>query len=274
MKYADYETGLRSYRSLVDVAEYGHVREGDRDLALLRLLWPGRRWLTITSGFHGDEVAGPLTLKERLPQIVDYAREREVGLRIYPCVNPSGFERCSRYNASGERPNNDLLRYEVAPGVWRGELKPGETPLRFVPFREGPKETRALLSDLEGSPAPAAALDIHQDPYLEGAFAYAYVFGERAAYQGMLETTRRFVQIATSRVVDDAAHAATDPQGLIELYDGSVTDYFFRRGVSRAAALETTTGTPAAAADAVNLIWIRGFIDLASGDETPRSSLA
>jgi hypothetical protein len=272
MKYADYETGLRSYRSMVDVAEYGRVREDERDWALLRLLWPGRRWLTITSGFHGDEVAGPLTLLERLPQIVDYARSREVGLRIYPCVNPSGFERGSRYNASGERPNNDLLRYEIAPGVWRGELKQGETPLRFVPFREGPKETRALLADLEGSPAPAAALDIHQDPYLEGAFAYAYVFGERAAYQRLLETTRRFAKVATDRVVDEAAHAATDSQGLVELYDGSVTDYFFRRGVSRAAALETTTGTPAADADAVNLAWIRGFIDLASGDEIPRSA--
>jgi hypothetical protein len=31
---------------------------------------------------------------------------------------------------------------------------------------------------------------------------------------------------------------------LIELHDGSVTDYFFRRGVPYTAALETTTQTP------------------------------
>lgn len=264
MEYAEYEAGLKAHRGRVELAEYGRVREG-RDYSLWRLQSPGRRWLTVTSGFHGDEVAGPLTLMRRLPEIAAYAGERGVGLRIYPCVNPSGFERGTRYNASGERPNNDLLRYEVAPGVWRGELEKGEAPLRFALFREGPKETRALLADLESAPAPHAALDIHQDPYLHGAFSYAYAFGERAAYRRLLEETRRIGAIAESRVVDESAHAATDAEGLIELYDGSVTDYFFRRGVPCAAALETTTGTPPAVSEAVNLVWIRGFIDLAAG---------
>lgn len=264
MEYAEYEAGLQSHRGQVELAEYGRVREGGREYSLWRLLSPGRRWLTLTSGFHGDEVAGPLTLMRRLPEIAAYARARGVGLRIYPCVNPSGFERGTRYNASGERPNNDFLRYEVAPGVFRGELGPGEVPLRYVLFREGPKETRALLADLESAPAPNAALDIHQDPYLNGAFTYAYVFGERAAYRSLLEETRRMSSIASGRVVDEAAHAATDADGLIELWDGSVTDYFFRRGAPHAAALETTTGTPPGVSEAVNLVWIRGFIDLAS----------
>ncbi len=264
MTYAEYEAGLLAHRGRVEIAEYGRVQEAGRPYSLWRLTLPGRRWLTVTSGFHGDEVAGPLTLMRRLPEIADYAAARGVGLRIYPCVNPSGFERGTRYNASGERPNNDLLRYEVAPGAWRGELKPGEVPLRFALFRDGPKETRALLADLEGAPAPEAALDIHQDPTLCGAFAYAYVFGDRSAYRRLLEETRRIAPLALSRVVDEAAHATTDAEGLIELFDGSVTDYFFRRGVPCAAALETTTGTPPADSEAVNLVWVRGFVDLAA----------
>jgi hypothetical protein len=53
----------------------------------------------------------------RIPDImaVSGAALREVGLRIYPCINPSGFEAHIRYNLAGERPNNDFLRYETEP---------------------------------------------------------------------------------------------------------------------------------------------------------------
>jgi hypothetical protein len=44
-----------------------------------------------------------------------------------------------------------------------------------------------------------------------------------------------------------------------------VTDYFFRRGVPYTAALETTTQTPLDRSHEVNLLWIRGFIDLVAG---------
>ena len=56
--------------------------------------------------------------------------ERDIALAIYPCVNPSGFEAHTRYNVTGEHPNNDFLRYETTPGTWRGELRDGEGFLR------------------------------------------------------------------------------------------------------------------------------------------------
>ena len=34
-----------------------------------------------------------------LPEIVDRASSMGIGLRIYPCINPSGFEAQHRYNA-------------------------------------------------------------------------------------------------------------------------------------------------------------------------------
>jgi hypothetical protein len=262
VEYTDYARRLLSSSSFADVAEYGRVMEAGKEYPLFRLTVPGSRWLVITSGFHGEEPAGPLTLAESFGEIADYARARDVGLRVYPCINPSGFEVGTRYNRSGERPNNDFLRYEVAPGTWKGELARGEPFLRWVLYDGGPKETRAVRGDVERFPPPAAALDIHQDNYLSTAATYAYTFGDSAAYRPLMEAAAKHVTVIRNQRVDE--HHVTDADGLIASHDGSVTDYFMRKGVPYTAALETTTRTPLASCHAVNLIWIRGFIDLAA----------
>jgi hypothetical protein len=260
--YQDYAQRFRDYHRLVEVRSIASLVEGDDTYELLYAEIAGGRTLTITAGFHGDETAGPLTLLEHLPEIAAQARALGVGLRIYPCLNPSGFTDGTRYNRSGERPNNDLLRYQLADGEWVGELHDGQPFTRFEPHRGGPKETRALLAELEAASAPDGALDLHQDPWLEGAFSYAYVFGARAAYLPLAAATDAVVPLARDTEVDDEDHVHSDGDGLIELHDGSVTDYFFRRGVPYTAALETTTRTPLGLSHEVNLIWIRGFIDL------------
>jgi predicted deacylase len=261
----NFETALARYRACADLAEvteYGSVLEGGRTYPLIRLTTPGERMLVVTSGFHGEEPAGPITLALHLPALMTEARRRGVGLRIYPCINPSGFEARTRYNQSGERPNNDFLRYELTPGVWRGELRPGETFLRHAPFDGGPKETRALQAELKRWPAPAAALDIHQDRYVPGRLTYAYTFGGKSAYRPMMRAASAYAPVATNATVDEFAYS--DADGLIELHDGSVTDYFHQLGVPYVACLETTTHTPLEACDEINLIWLRGFIDLAA----------
>ncbi|WP_224248095.1 M14 family metallopeptidase [Hyalangium gracile] len=262
MEYTDYARRLMSYSSLAEVAEYGRVMEAGKEYPLFRLTVPGSRWLVITSGFHGEEPAGPLTLAESFAEIVAYAKARDVALRVYPCINPSGFEVGTRYNRSGEKPNNDFLRYEVTPGAWKGELTRGESFLRWVLYDGGPKETRAVRADIDRFAPPAAALDIHQDNYLSIAATYAYTFGDSAAYRPMVEAAASHVAVIRQQKVDEHNH--TDADGLIQFHDGSVTDYFMRRGVPYTAALETTTRTPLASCHAVNLIWIRGFIDLAA----------
>lgn len=262
VEYTDYARLLRSFSSIADVAEYGLVTEGGKEYPLFRLTVPGARWLVITSGFHGEEPAGPLTLAENFAEIAAYARARDVGLRVYPCINPSGFEAGTRYNRSGEKPNNDFLRYEVAPGAWKGELARDESFVRWVLYDGGPKETRAVRADIDGFPPPAAALDIHQDNYLNLAATYAYTFGDSAAYQPLMEAAAAHVTVIRNQRVDE--HHFTDADGLIAFHDGSVTDYFMRKGVPHTAALETTTRTPMPSCHAVNLIWIRGFIDLAA----------
>ncbi len=268
MLFADYATRWRERVPAPATAfDYGEVLEGGRSFPLLGLRSPGERTVVITAGFHGDEKAGPLTLVEHVADIVDYAAARGVGLRVYPCINPSGFEAHTRYNLSGERPNNDFMRYETAPGVWRGELREGETFGRVVAFADGvPKETAALGRALDREPLPDAALDLHQDNFIHGALFYAYVFGDRAGYRPLVARSGALVPILRSSIVDSGHEPGTDvradAEGLIVCHDGSVTDKYHRAGVRYTAAIETTTETPAAVSDEINLIWIRGFIDL------------
>jgi hypothetical protein len=246
---------------------YGSVVEDGRHFPLVGLRSPGAREVVVSAGFHGDEKAGPLTLLDHAGEIVAYAAERGVGLRIYPCINPSGFEAHTRYNMTGERPNNDFLRYETAPGVWRGELREGEAFTRVEPVRgDVPRETAALAEELDRAPAPVAALDLHQDNFIHGALFYAYVFGDRTGYRPLVARSGALVPILRSSIVDSGhepgSDVRADEEGLIVCHDGSITDRFHRAGVPYTAAIETTTETPSALADEINLIWIRGFIDL------------
>ena len=260
--YQEFARRIRGYVDIAEVNEYGRVLEGGTEYPLFRLTVPGDRWLVITSGFHGEEPAGPLTLAHHFADIVAYARERKVGLRVYPCINPSGFEDGNRYNRSGEKPNNDFLRYEMSPGVWKGELNGDEPFQRWVLYDGGPKETRAVRSDIVRYPAPVAALDIHQDNYLPGAATYAYTFGDKNNYRPIMRAASEYARVIRGEKVDEVNR--TDPDGLIEYHDGSVNDYFERIGTPYTATLETTTRTPLEACHAINLIWIRGFIDLAA----------
>ncbi|HLT40943.1 MAG TPA: hypothetical protein VK034_31915 [Enhygromyxa sp.] len=262
MKYAEYLDRFREHARVATVEEYASVTENGQLHPLLRVITPGDRICTITAGFHGDEPAGSLTLLEHLPEIVAHAAHKDVGLRIYPNINPSGFDAVTRYNQSGERPNNDFLRYELEPGRWVGELRPGDSFVRWQLFVDGPKETKALRSDLVAQPPPHAALDIHQDPYTDAALTYAYVFEPTAAYEPLIRASEQHLAIGRELDVDD--HHRTDGSGLVVAHDGSVTDYFFRRGVPYCAALETTTRAPLSACHRVNLIWIHGFIELAA----------
>jgi hypothetical protein len=261
--YGAFLAEARAWARLGELSEYGSVLENGREYPLLRLTVPGKRWLLVTAGFHGEEPAGPLTLLRHMSDIVDHARKHDVGLRVYPCINPSGFEAGTRYNASGERPNNDLIRYEVSPGVFHGELHGDETFLRWVPFEKGPKETRALSADLRRFPAPQAALDIHQDGYMKGRYTYAYVFGELTAYRPLMAQVEARVAIARQALVDEAVRVWSDAEGFVVYRDGSVTDYCSRIGVPYTATLETTCETPLGLCHEVNLAWLKGFIELA-----------
>ena len=205
----------------------------------------------ITAGFHGDEKAGPLTLARTR------ARDRRLrapsatsGCAIYPCVNPSGFEAHTRYNVTGERPNNDFLRYEIAPGVWRGELREGEAFLRVAPAGDGvPKETAALARELDALPAPAGGAG-PAPGQLHPRLAVLRVRVRRSAPATgrCMARSGALVPVLRSSLVDSGHEPGSDvhadEEGFIVCHDGSITDRFHRAGVPYTAAIETTTETP------------------------------
>jgi predicted deacylase len=259
--YSALTAQLRSFARLARISTYATISERGRRYPLLRLQTPGRRRLLITAGFHGEEPAGPLTLATHFEQIAGYAKRHRVGLTVFPCINPSGFELGTRYNASEEKPNNDFLRYRLDDGSSASELY-GKSPTfrRFSLYKRGPKETRAVRRALEKLPTPHAALDLHQDNYMRRAATYAYVFGDAKYYERLARKSSRHLPLAREQQVDPHLH--TDANGFIWFHDGSVTDWFMRRGTKYCATLETTTQSPLEKCHAVNLVWIKGFIDL------------
>ena len=163
MEFRDYVERLRRWEPVATFKQYGEVEEGGQRYPLLCLTTPGSRELVLTAGFHGEEPAGPLTLLTHFGEVAEYAREHDVALRVFPCVNPSGFEGGHRYNTSGEQPNNDFIRYELTPGVMVDEVSEGQPFFAWHPYQHSPKETMALRRELERHPAPLGALDLHQD---------------------------------------------------------------------------------------------------------------
>ena len=62
----------------------------------------------------------------------------------------------------------------------------------------------------------------------------------------------------------DSVHPRSDDDGLIQRHDGSLTDLFYRLGARASVAVETTGATPLDVACAVNMVWIRGILELAA----------
>ena len=177
------------------VLERHPVTHGERTYPLPRLAspapLPGGPLLLLTAGIHGDERAGPLSILEHLEAIARRARERGVGLIVYPLCNPSGFEAGTRYNIDGDRGelgNNDFLRYELPDGRLVGDIGRGRTFSRWRwssdPDLDArlPAETVLLHALLRREPLErvGAAIDLHQDRITPAArpLAYDYAFGD------------------------------------------------------------------------------------------------
>jgi hypothetical protein len=68
---------------------------------------PGAPEVIITAGIHGDEPAAPWAL---LSLVRDDLLDRAFAYRLWPCTNPSGYERGTRENAEGIDVNRSFGR--------------------------------------------------------------------------------------------------------------------------------------------------------------------
>jgi hypothetical protein len=234
----------------------------------------------ISSGFHGNEKAGPLTILKKVNKIIDYCHKNGLKIIIYPLINPSGFEKNTRYNMDNDRGdagNNDFMRYELNDGKIVDDLGGSKNFKNWYWSSDKklkiklPKETKLLHGLLRKDPLRqiVAAIDLHQDPPInnrKAVFAYQYSFENKKLLGGTSEKASKIIPILKNRKIDTGfileARLKTDKNGFIVRYDGSITDLLYRFGVKHSITIEISTTAPLNKAVSVNLIWILNIIDL------------
>lgn len=244
----------------------------------------------LTAGIHGTEVAGPLTIYRRLPEIV--AATRAAGLRLVCCplLNPSGYDHRGNAkdrvpdrnvdNDGGAAGNNDFLRYLLDDGSWVWNLDGRDfTEWRWSSDPEigerQPAETlvaHEYLKELDWEDV-VAALDIHADNLTTNlscpAGTYQYPFGDPERFDEIGECAGKVIPTYVNSPVrfsrtDPNDVVMTDAKGNIpNFHDGSLSDLAHRAGVPNVATIETF-GAEVEAAIKVSMVWIHGFCRLAT----------
>lgn len=269
-----YQELIHGYRAKgYKLKYYGKVKENRRTYRLYKIVINPRykKTLLITTGFHGEEFNGPISLLEIFDEVVACAKKMRVRLIVYPCVNPSGFDLHKRYNASDigdKKPNNDFMRYEINEDNWVGTLRAGESFLSFKPVNSPAQEVRALQRNLKLHGVPHGVLDIHQqkDNLNTGEF-YAYIFNQRPLYLQTMQKLKVIAQVATldawkEHDDDREIDCRIDEDGFVFLHDGTLTDMLYRLGSKFVVTSETKTTMPLEKVCQINLIWIKELIKL------------
>lgn len=242
---------------------------GDLDgVPLVKISIPGDRRLVIISGVHGEEQVGPVTLLKHVREIVGYATERGVGLTIYPMFSPTGWGRGKRNTEDDERTNN-MIDFKV-DGSWKDDVYSGEEPDGIKISEIASDEARALMADIERDGCPDGMLDIHQDSDMDKKglqpVTYAYVFDE-GPYIQISKAAGEILPLASGTDVElydgDSNTDEVSENGMIVCHPDSTTQgLFYAIGCHNSVTIETSLGSDPADSDAVNMVWIRGMIDI------------
>lgn len=139
---------------------------------------PGAPVIALSAGVHGDEPAAPWAL---LSIVRDRLLDRSFGYRIWPCTNPSGYERGTRENAEGTDINRSFARGGSSP------------------------EARAIVTANRDRKF-ALAIDMHEDFEADGFYLYEPIVARSAPLGD-----------AIVRAMDDAGFAVQDLDDSFEL---------------------------------------------------------
>lgn len=254
-----------------------NYKEGDYDFLKIksREIKIEDKIILIRAGVHGEEISGPLTFLKDINQIINYAHKRGVKIIIYPLANPLAFDLGLRQAADG-LPANDCLRYKLKNGEIVEDLKDkGQDFIEWywasdkrLNLKLTPEDAlmQKLLKEEIFLGQIAAVLDLHQDyltPKVRAA-AYHYAFGNLKIYHDIIKKIKKVVPVLKNFPISagEPDEMKSDENGFIIRYDGTFIDLFFRLGVRHSVTAETTGKTPLNKAQAVNLIWIFGLVDL------------
>jgi len=235
----------------------------------------------VSATMHGEEDAGTLSVIENFDRIFNRAKERSVGVILYPCTNASGFNARSRYNELGQRPNNWFIVYSVNNRIVE-DLRESDQfdawmwasdPLLKIDL---PLETALLHAELKVLPFERikGMVDLHQDHFRTDLKTYAYVFDRKREYARIMRQVEGLgIPILSNEPVESGYAPSlvaedipvTDKMGFVIRHDGSLQDLFHRKGVPYTVTVETTGPVPLEKAMEANYVWIDGIMGLASG---------
>ncbi len=160
--------------------------------------------IALSAGVHGDEPAGPLAL---LDLVRDERLDPHFSYRIWPCLNPTGFDAGTRTNGDGIDVNRSFGRGGSSP-----EARAVVTANRDYKF---------VLS-----------IDLHEDDETCGFYCYAY---------GAAQGERLIAEVREREIaVDDNACLRPDPRHEVEALGGlSYTLLLIRHATPAAFTFET-----------------------------------
>lgn len=233
------------------------------------VIGPTDKVVLIRAGTHGEEISGPLTILQELPQMAKVATRRGLKLIIYPLVNPDGFENSTRYSKS-QKTGDDFVRYANDGYKGKEQSLPVDTRIAWKLTSkcnaEVSQETEAMQLEMLKIPwrRVVAFIDFHQDYWLpkgkNGPAAYFYIFGDRKMYLPLSRAVRKFLPIYSDRV--SMKEESADKDGFVSCNDGSFADAVHKMGVRHSVVVETTGSTPLDLAVAVNMVWFNGITSL------------
>ncbi len=196
MNVPPYAELVRAWKALrargVPVRELGCVGARRTLLGVDLVNTPEAPFVAIAAGVHGDEPAAPWAL---LSLVESGLLDPRFNYRIWPCTNPSGYERGTRANAEGADINRSFGRA-------------GTTP-----------EARAILT-ANRDRTFALTLDLHEDYEAEGFYLYEPVMGGSAPYGERIVAAIDDAGLAVQDLDDDFELGYADAPHLRELARG------------------------------------------------------
>ncbi|MFQ6370724.1 M14 family metallocarboxypeptidase [Shewanella sp. YIC-542] len=174
----------------------------------------------ISSGFHGEEAAGPWGVLHFMSSLTEEIFS-QLNLTLLPLVNATGFSKGHRFNMYGENPNRGYLPVadpSIGPSV-EGKLLLAHGQILQGASRDG-------------------ILTCHEDVLLQ--HTYVYTFEPRqqpgAFSEGLLSALTHYLPVAEASRIDDCPVQ----DGIIfNHFDSSFEAWLVRNGARNGACSET-----------------------------------
>ena len=143
-----------------------------------------RKRLYLSAGIHGDEPAGPLTIRQLLQE---NQWPDEIELSVCPCLNPTGFPLNSRENSQGLDLNRRYLHLDAPETHAHVEWLQRQPPFDLtLCLHEDWESNGFYLYEINLSNSPSLAKEILERVALVCPIDMAEVIEERPAQGGVI----------------------------------------------------------------------------------------